>query len=309
MSPTAPTTVDPRTAARPADDRREGRTWLITGAGRGLGRAFAEAALRQGDRVVGTVRRKGALGDLVAAHPGALVELQLDVRDRDAVHGTVDRAAATFGRLNVVVNNAGYGIVGAVEEWSQDDVVEHLGTNLLGPIWVTQAAIPHLRAAGGGDVVQISTTGGVGSMPTFGLYNAGKWGLEGFSEALAPEVAPFGVRVTIAELGGFATDWAGASMRFAAPSPPYDPLRESLFGTAEVPWPQAADDAPAAADAPADAPPADAARALLAHLDRPAAERPLRLLVGDDAPEHVALALQARRDDYVLDERFRWPSA
>ena len=326
---TAPTRItDP--VAVPPTGRPVARTWLITGAGRGLGRAFATEALACGDRVVGTVRRAGALDDLVGAHPGAVVELLLDVRDRDASRAAVDRAAAAFGGLDVVVNNAGYGIVGAVEEWSRDDVVDHLDTNLLGAIWVTQAALPHLRAAGGGDVVQVSTTGGVGSMPTFGLYNAGKWGLEGFSEALAPEVAPFGVRVTIAELGGFATDWAGPSMRFATPSPEYDPLRRSLFGTAEVPWPQAGEgaaadvappgDASAAAEAPAeggpssddasaDAPPSVAARALLAHLDRPAAERPLRLLVGDDAPEHVALALQARRDDYVRDERFRWPAA
>lgn len=298
--------ADPAQDAAPAPGD-DARVWFVTGAGRGLGRAFAEAAVARGDRVVGTVRRAGALDDLVSRHPGAVVELRLDVRDRDAVRRAVDRAAEAYGRLDVVVNNAGYGIVGAVEEWSRDDVVDHLGTNLLGPMWVTQAAIPHLRAAGGGDVVQISTTGGVGSMPTFGLYNAGKWGLEGFSEALAPEVAPFGIRVTIAELGGFATDWAGASMRFAAPMPAYGPLRESLFGTAEVPWPQT--EGSAADEAPSDAPPSDAARALLAHLDRPTRERPLRLLIGDDAPEHVALALGARRDDYGRDARFRWPAA
>lgn len=283
-------------------DLRPARVWLITGAGRGLGRAFADAALRRGDRVVGTVRREGALDDLRDAAPDAVRELRLDVRDPSAVRDVVDRAAAAFGRLDVVVNNAGGGFVGAVEEWTPDDVRDHLATNLSGAIWTTQAALPHLRAAGGGDIVQISTVGGVGSMPMFGLYNAGKWGLEGFSEALAPEVASFGVRVTIAELGGFATDWAGASMRFAAPQPQYDELRATLFASPIVPW-----STPDEGAGPDDPPPSAAARALLAHLDRDPAERPLRLLVGDDAPEHVRLALQERRDDYGRDGRFAWP--
>jgi NAD(P)-dependent dehydrogenase (short-subunit alcohol dehydrogenase family) len=278
------------------------RVWFVTGAGRGLGRAFAAAALDRGDCVVGTVRHDGALADLEADRPDALRVLRLDVRDRDAVRAVVDEAAGLFGRLDVVVNNAGSGIVGAAEELSEADVRDHLDTNLLGPLWVTQAVLPHLRAQGSGDLVQVSTTGAVGSMPALGLYNAGKWGLEGWSEALAGEVAAFGLRVTIAELGGFATDWGGSSMRFAAPLPEYDGLRESLFGTAEVPWPPAPEGA-----ASSDAPPEQAAAALLRHLDRE--ERPLRLLIGDDAPAHVAMALARRRDDYGRDARFAWPGA
>lgn len=243
------------------------RVWLITGAGRGLGLAFLKAALERGDRVVGTVREDGVLDDLVRLHPDALRVLRLDVRDRDLVRQVVDDAVRAFGRLDVVVNNAGYGIVGATEEVSETDVRDHLNTNLLGPLWVTQAVLPHLRAQGAGDIVQVSTVGAVGAMPTLGLYNAGKWGLEGFSEALAGEVAAFGIRVTIAQLGGFDTAWGTTSMRFAAPLPAYDGLRESLFGTPVVPWEPTPEDAP-----PTDAPPEAAAAALMAHLDR----RPVR---------------------------------
>jgi NAD(P)-dependent dehydrogenase (short-subunit alcohol dehydrogenase family) len=281
------------------------RVWFITGAGRGLGRAFAAAALDAGDCVVGTVRRSGVLTDLMDRYPRTLAVLPLDVRDRAAVAATVDRAIERFGHLDVVVNNAGYGLVGAIEEVSEADARDILETDLLGALWVTQAVVPHLRERGSGHIVQISTTGGVGSMPMLGMYNAAKWALEGFSEALAAEVAAFGIRVTIAELGGFATDWAGSSMRFAAPVPAYDQLRTSLFGTPSVPWEvpdHAASDEPPAEGEPG---PEVAAAALLAHVDRD--DGPLRVLIGDDAPHQVALAFAARRDDYERDPRVAWP--
>ncbi|MEH3053244.1 MAG: SDR family NAD(P)-dependent oxidoreductase [Patulibacter minatonensis] len=277
--------------------------WLITGAGRGLGRAFATEALEQGARVVGLIRTAGALGDLATAHPGRLLEVIADVRDQGDVQAAVMEAAEAFGRLDVVVNNAGYGLVGAIEEVSEAEIRAQLETNLLGAIWTTQAALPHLRANGGGDIVQISTVGAIGSMPTFGIYNASKWGLEGFSEALAAEVRPFGIGVTIAELGGFATDWSGASLQFATGEPQYDELRVALFGTAQVPWP-----VPDGESASADAPPAGAAAALWAHLARPREQRPLRVLIGDDAPTQAAAALEARRDSYD-DPRLAWPAA
>ncbi|KYF80011.1 short-chain dehydrogenase [Sorangium cellulosum] len=275
------------------------RVWMITGAGRGLGHAFARAALEAGDRVVATARRPDALGELAAAHPERAVVLPLDVTDRSAVFSTIERANAAFGRLDVVVNNAGYGLLGAIEELTEAEARAQLETNVFGALWVTQAVLPHMRARRSGHIVQVSSVGGVGSMPTFGLYNASKWALEGFSEALAAEVAPFGVRVTIAELGGFATDWAWRSMRFATPLPAYDGLRESLFGSARVPW----DMSHQASDTSAD--PAEAASALVAHVRRD--DGPLRLLIGDDAPEHVRMALERRRDDYRRDGRFRWP--
>lgn len=276
------------------------RTWLITGAGRGLGRAFTRAALSRGDRVVGTVRRPGALDDLRADHPGALQELVLDVRDAGAVTAVVDRAATLFGGLDVVVNNAGAGFVGALEEVADEEVRGQFELNTFGPVWVSRAAIPHLRARGGGDIVQISTVGAIGSMPTLGLYNASKWALEGFSEALAGEVSGFGIRVTIAQLGGFATDWAGSSMGFAAPQARYDELRSGLFGTAQVPWPGPDPGAP-----PTDADPAVAAEALMSHLAGP--DRPLRVLIGEDARAHAGAAYAARRDSYGPEGGLDWP--
>lgn len=283
------------------ESSRTSRTWFITGAGRGLGREFARAALEQGDRVVGTVRQAGVMSNLLADHPNSAREILLDVRDVAAVTVAVDHAARIFGGLDVVVNNAGAGFVGAIEEVTERQARDHLDLNLFGAMWVSQAAIRHLRARGGGDIVQISTVGAIGSMPTFGLYNAGKWALEGFSEALSAEVARFGIHVTIAQLGGFATDWAGPSMQFADPKSDYDELRTAVFGTAEIPWPAVAPDSPLT-----DADPALAAELLVAHLS--GADRPLRVLIGDDAREHAALAYAVRRDSYGKDSDFSWPS-
>lgn len=280
---------------------RPTRVWLITGAGRGLGRAFAQAALEQGDRVLGTVRRPGMLADLQTSYPKSVQEILLDVRDATAVAKAIDIAAQIFGGIDIVVNNAGGGIVGAIEELDEQQAREHLDLNLFGAMWICRAAIPHLRARGGGDIVQISTVGAIGSMPTFGLYNAGKWALEGFSEALAVEVAQFHIRVTIAQLGGFATDWAGSSMSFAAPKPEYNDLRNSLFGTSEIPWPVGDPEAPST-----DADPRTAAEALIAHLSD--SGRPLRVLIGEDAREHATLAYTARRDSYGERGDFNWPS-
>ncbi|RZU60924.1 SDR family NAD(P)-dependent oxidoreductase [Zhihengliuella halotolerans] len=280
---------------------RSTRTWLITGAGRGLGRAFAQTALEQGYNVVGTVRRPGAMADLQADHPDSVQEVLLDVRDAAAIPTAINVAAQAFGGIDIVVNNAGGGIVGAIEELDEQGAREHLDLNLLGAMWVCQAAIPHLRARGGGDIVQISTVGAIGAMPMFGLYNAGKWALEGFSEALSAEVAQFDIRVTIAQLGGFATDWAGSSMSFATPKQEYDDLRKTTFGTAEIPWPTADPDASTDAD------PRKAAEALVAHLSV-TNHRPLRVLIGDDAREHATLAYAGRRESYGVTRNFNWPS-
>jgi NAD(P)-dependent dehydrogenase (short-subunit alcohol dehydrogenase family) len=278
------------------------RIWFITGAGRGLGRAFTEAALAAGDLVVATARRPALLEGLAAEHPQALRVLALDVTDRKAVFATVEEALACFGSVDVVLNNAGYGLVGAAEEVSETEARLQLDTNLFGPLWVCQAMLPHLREQGSGHIVQISSTGGVGAMPLFGLYNAGKWALEGLSEALAGELAGSGIRVTIVEPGSFATDWAGSSMRFARPLGAYDGVRTSLFGAPTVPWEPPGDDAPADG-----ADPSTAAAALVDFVDRD--DERLRLLVGDDAPAHVAIALDRRREDYARDPRFRWPTA
>lgn len=276
------------------------RVWFITGAGRGLGRAFVEAALASGDRVVATLRRPDVLADLVAAHPDALRALRLDVRERTSVFATVEQAHAAFGRIDVAINNAGHGLVGAVEEVTEDEARAQMETNFFGALWVTQAVLPLMRAQRSGHVVQISSVGGVGTMPAFGLYNASKWALEAFSEALAAEVEDLGIRVTIAELGGFATDWAWGSMQFAHGLHAYDALRERVFGVAQLPW----DMSRKVSDTSAD--PRDAAAALMKHLSS-AGPTPLRLLVGADAPGHVSLALASRRDDYRRNPGFTWP--
>ncbi|WP_327151549.1 SDR family NAD(P)-dependent oxidoreductase [Nocardia sp. NBC_01329] len=284
------------------------RTWFITGANRGLGRAFTEAALAHGDHVVGTARDPRTLEDLAQDR---LTVLPLDVRDRDDVRATVDKAIAATGSLDIIVNNAGYGLVGAIEEFSESQIRDQMDTNFYGAVWVSQAAAPHLRNRGHGHIVQISTVGAVGSMPLFGMYNAGKWALEGFSAALADELRPFGIAVTIAQLGGFATDWAGSSMRFATANPVYADLRTATLGTADYPDPRAVATEPAAAEGTeeaewVDADPAVAAAAVLELVNLP--DPPLRKIIGPGAQQMVAIALDQRRQDYARDPEFNWPT-
>ncbi|WP_040868553.1 SDR family NAD(P)-dependent oxidoreductase [Nocardia exalbida] len=294
------------------------RTWFITGASRGLGRAFTTAALAQGDRVVATARNTDSLAGLA---DDRLTVLPLDVRDRESVLATVGEAFAALGTIDVIVNNAGYGLVGAVEELTEAQIREQMETNFFGALWVSQAAVPHLRAQGSGHIVQISTVGAVGSLPLFGLYNASKWALEGFSAALADELRPFGIRVTLAQLGGFDTEWAQSSMRFASAIPAYAQLRTAVLGMPDYPGPtQGSADpseanetvSPTAESAPEDgsewteAPPEVAAAGLIALVDMP--NPPLRKIIGPGAHHMVALALDQRRRDYVEDPEFTWPA-
>lgn len=202
------------------------KTWFITGTSRGFGRAWTAAALERGDRVAATARDTTILADLVDRFGDAILPIQLDVDDRAAGIAAVESAHRHFGRLDVVVNNAGYGHFGAIEEITEDEARAQMETNLFGALWITQAAIPLLREQGGGHIVQVSSIGGVIAVPFLGLYNASKWALEGFTEALAQEVGDFGIRTTLIEPSGFATDWGGASARHSQPNPLYRPLRE-----------------------------------------------------------------------------------
>lgn len=260
-------------------------TWLITGASSGLGFALTERVLAAGHHVMATSRR----GALPIRHP-RLTVLRLDPASREDCRDAVDAAVRATGRLDVLVNNAGYGLVGAIEEVSEAEARVIVDVDLFGPLWLTQAALPIMRRQGGGHVVQISSTGGVGAMPFLGLYNAAKWGLEGFTEALAGEVAAEGIRVTLAEIGAMDTQWATSGMRFTDPSPSYDAARERLLGTAVVPWPSE----PGATGG--GTPPDDIARGILAHVD--ADTGPLRLVLGADAAEQIATVLDGRRADY-----------
>jgi NAD(P)-dependent dehydrogenase (short-subunit alcohol dehydrogenase family) len=191
------------------------KTWFITGTSRGFGREWAIAALERGDRVVGTARDPSTLDDLVAKYGDALLALALDVTDRNAVFETVGRAHEHFGRLDIVVNNAGYGQFGMVEELSEQEAREQIETNLFGALWVTQAALPFLRKQGSGHFLQVSSIGGISAFPGIGMYHASKWALEGISQSLAQEVKGFGINVTLIEPGGFSTDWGSSSARHA----------------------------------------------------------------------------------------------
>ncbi|MEU3986624.1 SDR family oxidoreductase [Streptomyces sp. NPDC026672] len=198
------------------------RTWFITGVNSGFGRRMTEQLLERGDRVAGTVRRPGSVDDLVATYGDAFWTARLDVTDTPAVKEVVDRAFTELGRIDVIVNNAGYGLFGAAEEVTDEQITRIVDTNLLGSIHVVRAALPHLRAQGGGRIVQLSTYGGQATNPGACMYHATKWGIEGFMESTARDVAPFGIDVTIVEPGGARTEFRYGSLTMATPMAEYD---------------------------------------------------------------------------------------
>jgi len=204
------------------------KTWFITGTSRGFGRAWATAALERGDTVAATARDTSALDDLVERFGDAVLPIALDVTDRAGAFAAVQQAHAHLGRLDVVVNNAGYGHFGFLEEITEDEARAQMETNVFGALWVTQAAIPLMRDQGSGHVVQVSSIGGVAAFPSLGIYHASKWALEGFTEALAGEVAGFGIRTTLVEPGGYATDWGTASAARSEANPVYQPFRDAM---------------------------------------------------------------------------------
>ena len=250
------------------------KTWFITGTSRGFGREWAIAALDRGDQVAATARDISSLDDLAAKYGKGILPIRLDVTGRDAVLAAVMQARDYFGRLDVVVNNAGYGQFGMVEEISESEIRAQLETNLLGALWVTQAALPYLREQGSGHILQVSSIGGISAFLNTGAYHASKWALEGLSQSLAQEVAGFGVKVTLIEPSGYATDWAGSSARHATPLPAYDAVRE-----------QAAQARARRFSAPGD--PAATRDAVLRLVDTP--DPPLRLFLGE-APLGIATA-------------------
>ncbi|MEW2512934.1 oxidoreductase [Streptomyces sp. NPDC046870] len=198
-------------------------TWLITGASRGFGRALAEAVLAGGDRLVATARRPEQLADLVSRHGDRVRAVALDVTDAVAAREAVRTGVDAFGGLDVVVNNAGYANNAPIEEMAEDDFRAQFEANFFGVVNVTRAALPVLRAQRSGTFVQFSSLGGrVGGTPGMGAYQSAKFAVEGFSEVLAGEVAPFGVKVLIVEPGAFRTDWQGSSMELHAVGPDYE---------------------------------------------------------------------------------------
>ncbi|MEV5675233.1 MULTISPECIES: oxidoreductase [unclassified Streptomyces] len=266
--------------------REAPRTWLITGASRGLGRAITETALEAGDVVVATARDPKSLEELRDQHGDRVIPLALDVTDRRAAMDTVARAADLAGRIDVLLNNAGYGLAGAVEEVSEQQVRDQMEVNFFGVLWMTQAVLPVMRRQGCGHILQMSSIAGIASYPNLSMYQAGKWALEGMSETLAKEVAGFGIRVTLVEPGEFRTDWSAGSMTRATPMPEYDSVlaarRHGLSG------------------AYADVQPGDprkAGQTLIKLLEEE--NPPLRLLLGNSAADLAPRTYQERLEEWA----------
>lgn len=218
------------------------KTIFITGASRGFGKLWAEALLQRGDKVVATARDLSSLNDLVTKYGDNILPLQLDVNDRAADFAAIAKAKAHFGSIDVLINNAGYGLFGSIEETSEKEAREQMETNFFGLLWLTQAILPVMREQGHGHIIQLSSVLGLVTLPVLGLYNASKFAVEGLSETLATEVKGFGINVTLIEPNGFATDWAGASSAHTVEMPEYDPVRaafqagltDDIFGNPEA---------------------------------------------------------------------------
>lgn len=258
------------------------RTWLITGISSGFGREFAEQLLASGDRVAGTLRKLDAVDDLKARYGDRLWTAQLDLTDGPAILAVITRAFAELGRIDVVVNNAGYGLFGAAEGLTDAQIRHQIDTNLVGPIQVTRAALPHLRAQGGGRILAVSTYGGQATYPGASLYHASKWGLEGFFDSLAGEVAPFKIGVTIIEPGGARTGFRStASERMGAAPQAYDGTPVSMIRTV--------------LDDPKRAPMGDPAKMVRIMIDSVDQEpAPKRIVLGSDSYMMIEKALTER---------------
>jgi len=260
--------------------------YFLTGSSRGLGRAIAEAVLDAGHQLVATARNPQSLDDLVASHPDRVLALALDVTDPAAAEAAIAAGRERFGRLDVVINNAGYADLAAIEDVDPDDFRAQVDTNLFGVVNVTKAALPVLREQGGGHVIQISSVGGRMATPGLAAYQSAKWAVGGFSSVLAAEVAPLGIKVTVLEPGGMQTDWAGSSMKVPPISDPYQPTvgrSAAMHNT----------DTLALGD------PAKVAQVVLqiAAMDDP----PLRLILGSEAYAYATAAARAQAES---DERW-----
>jgi NAD(P)-dependent dehydrogenase (short-subunit alcohol dehydrogenase family) len=255
--------------------------FFLTGSSRGLGRAIADAVLDAGHQLVATARKPESLDDLVAAHPDDALALALDVTHPAAAEAAIAAGRERFGRIDVVVNNAGYADLAAIEDIEPDAFRAQIDTNLFGVVNVTKAALPMLREQGGGHVIQVSSIGGRLATPGLAAYQSAKWAVGGFSSVLAAEVAPLGIKVTVLEPGGMQTDWAGSSMSVPPISDPYQPTvgRSAAMHNAET---------LALGD------PARVARVVLeiAAMDEP----PLRLILGSEAYAYATAAAHAQAE-------------
>jgi NAD(P)-dependent dehydrogenase (short-subunit alcohol dehydrogenase family) len=258
--------------------------WLVTGASSGFGRSIAEAALAVGETVVATARRTETLDELAAIDPERVVVLQLDVTDEARIRAIVDEVVADLGRIDVVVNNAGRGHVGAVEESTDSELRDLTELHFFGPAALTRAVLPHMRRQGGGAIVQMSSQGGRFSFPGVGAYSATKFALEGLSEALAQEVASFGIKILIVEPGSFRTGLLGGAMTQSTPIDAYDDSAGATRHALSSSHGNQAGD------------PAKAAAAILTALA--AEETPLRLPLGNDAADAISRWLDRTRQEF-----------
>lgn len=257
------------------------RTWLITGVSSGFGRELSQQLLERGDRVIGTVRDTKKIDDLIKRYPETFKVEILDVTDTKAVHEIVNQSFARFGRIDVIISNAGYGLFGASEELTDAQVTHMIATNLTGSIQLIRSALPHLRAQGGGRVIQISSYGGQVAFAGNSLYHATKWGIEGFVESVAQEVASFGIGMTIIEPGGARTEFRYGSAQVATLMPEYDPTPAHAFLKMLD---------PANGLAPGD--PARMATRIIESVDIEPA--PLRMVLGSQALEGTIATLKKR---------------
>ena len=257
------------------------QVFFLTGSSRGLGREIAEAVLAAGHRLVATARQPASLSDLAERYGDRILPVALDVTDVAAAQAAVAAGVAAFGRIDVVVNNAGYANLAAIEDITPEDFREQLDANLLGVVNVTKAALPVLRAQGGGRIIQVSSIGGRLATPGLAAYQTAKWAVGGFSEVLARETAPLGIKVTVLEPGGMQTDWAGSSMRVTPVSEPYQPTVGAMARVHED-----------IGSGSALGDPAKVAQVVLevAAMDEP----PLRLILGSEAYAYATAAAEAR---------------
>ncbi|KAI7260671.1 hypothetical protein KC345_g10013 [Hortaea werneckii] len=263
------------------------KVWLITGTSRGFGRSLAEAVLAQGDQLIATARKPEQLSGLVERYGDQVRTVALDVTDTEQVEAAIQASIDTFGRLDVVVNYAGYGNVASIEETTEEDWRAQIETNLWGVINVTRAALPILRQQKAGHIVQFSSVGGRIGSPGLGPYQTAKWAVEGFSAVLSKEVAPLGIKVTLIEPGGFRTDWAGSSMKFTPPGEDYeDTVGQMYKHLSERAGKEAGD-------------PVRAAQAVITIVNEE--NPPLRLLLGKSAVQFAKANDQAK-----LAETGRW---
>ena len=209
---------------------------FITGASRGFGKIWAKAFLERGDKVAATARNLDSLTDLVAEFGDAVLPIQLDVNDRAACFAAVNKAKEYFGHIDVLINNAGLGLFGAIEETTEQQAREQMETNFFGLLWVTQAIVPIMREQKGGHIIQVSSFLGLVTLPVLGLYNASKFAVNGLSETLASEVNSFGIKVSLIEPNGFSTDWSGASAVQTSPMEFYEPIKKAFaeFATPDI---------------------------------------------------------------------------